>query len=271
MNKIESTEKQYLDLVRNILDNGEDKQTRNGMTRSQFGAQIRITELKDGKLPLLTSRKHFLKGITAEYAAFLKGPKSVADFEEEGCNYWKLWADNEAGDLRVDYGNAWINFNGVNQIDYVINLLRTDPNSRRMIINAWDPVHVINNELSLECCHYSYQFHVSEGTYLNLKFIQRSVDTLIGMPSDFILASLMVLTFAKSSGLLPGEIIMDFTDVHIYSEHIEDAWKQLDQETFEFPTFTDNGLTSDIYSFNKEKIQVHNYKHSNSIKYLLKA
>jgi len=267
---IESTEKQYLDLVKNILDNGEDKETRNGTTRSQFGAQIRITELKEGKLPLLTSRKHFFKGIIGEYAAFLKGPKSVKDFEDEGCNYWKLWADNEEGDLRLDYGNAWSDFNGVNQIDYCINLLKNDPNSRRIIINAWNPVHVINKELSLECCHYGYQFHVSEGKYLNLKFIQRSVDTLIGMPSDFILASMMVLTFAKAAGLEPGEIIMDFTDVHIYLEHIENARIQLKQETFEFPTFTET-ITENIYDFNNEMVKIHNYKFSEPIKYLLKA
>lgn len=268
---IESTEKQYLDLVRNILDNGEDKETRNGRTRSIFGAQIRITELKKGKFPLITSRKLFPKGVIGEYTAFLKGPKSVQDFEAQGCNYWKLWADNEAGDLRVDYGNAWLDFNGVNQIDYVLNLLKTDPNSRRMIINGWNPVHVINKELSLDCCHYVYQFHVSEGRYLNLKFIQRSVDTLIGMPSDFIIASLMVITFAKASDLEPGEIILDFTDTHCYSEHFEGARRQLEQETFEFPTFSTEGLTKDIYAFNSSQIQIQNYKHSEPIKYLLKA
>jgi len=267
---IESTEKQYLDLVRNIIENGEVKATRNGNTKSIFGAQIKITELKDGKMPLLTSRKHFMKGIAGEYAAFLRSPKTVADFEAQGCNYWKLWADNDAGDLRVDYGNAWIDSNGVNQIDYVIDLLKNDPNSRRMIINAWDPSHVINKELSLECCHYAYQFHVSEGKYLNLKFIQRSVDTLIGMPSDFVLASLMVMTFAKAAGLQPGEIIMDFTDVHVYSEHLEDAEKQLEQETFEFPTFTET-ITENIYEFNNKMIEIQNYKHSEPIKYLLKA
>lgn len=266
---MESTEQQYLNLVKNILDNGEIKETRNGKTISQFGAQIKITELKEGKFPILTSRKHFFNGIIGEYAAFLKGPKTVYDFEKEGCNYWKLWS-KEDGSLNVDYGNAWLDFNGVNQIDYVIDLLKHDPNSRRIIINAWNPVHVINKELSLDCCHYGYQFHVSEGKYLNLKFIQRSVDTLIGMPSDFVLASLMVLTFAKATGLLPGEIIMDFTDVHIYEEHIENAKIQLKQETFEFPTFTES-ITDNIYEFNNKMIELHNYKCSKPIKYLLKS
>ena len=270
---IESTEKQYLELVKRIIKTGEVKDTRNGKTTSVFGAQIKITELKEGKFPLLTSRKHFIKGIVGEYAAFLKGPKSVKDFEDEGCNYWKLWSDNEEGDLRVDYGNAWRDFTGdgtINQIDYCINLLKKDPNSRRIIINAWNPEHVINKKLSLECCHYSYQFHVSEGKYLNLKFIQRSVDTLIGMPSDFVLASMMVLTFAKASGLEPGEIIMDFTDTHIYNEHLDDAKEQLEQETFEFPTFTET-ITKNIYEFNNKMIKLQDYKHSASIKYLLKA
>jgi len=269
---IESTEKQYLDLVRNIIENGELKETRNGKTISQFGAQIKITELKQGRFPLLTSRKHFFKGIIGEYAAFLKGPKSVQDFEKEGCNYWKLWA-KEDGSLNVDYGNAWIDFTGdgsINQIDYVIDLLKNDPQSRRMIITGWNPIHVIKKELSLDCCHHTYQFHVSEGKYLNLKYIQRSVDTLIGMPSNFVLASLMVITFAKAAGLQPGEIIMDFTDVHIYEEHIEGAKKQLKQETFEFPTYSET-VTENIYDFNNKMIELHNYKYSEPIKYLLKA
>lgn len=272
MKSTESTEQQYLNLVKNIIDNGEIKDTRNGKTVSQFGAQIKITELKEGRFPLLTSRKHFFKGIIGEYAAFLKGPKSVQDFEKEGCNYWKLWGD-EDGSLNVDYGNAWRDFTGdgsINQIDYVIDLLKNDPNSRRMIITGWNPEHVINKELSLECCHHTYQFHVQEGKYLNLKYIQRSVDTLIGMPSNFVLASLMVLTFAKAAGLLPGEIIMDFTDVHIYEEHIEGAKIQLNQETFEFPEYTEN-ITECIYDFNNSMIELKDYKHSPAIKYLLKA
>jgi len=266
---IESTEKQYLDLIKDIIDNGELKETRNGRTKSIFGAQIHINELKHGKIPLLTSRKHFFKGIVGEYAAFLRGPKSVQCFEEQGCNYWHLWA-NEDGSLKVDYGNAWKDFDGINQIDYVLDLLKNDPNSRRMIINAWHPNNVINKKLSLECCHYCYQFHVSEGKYLNLKFIQRSVDTLIGMPSDLILASLMVMTFAKASGLEPGKIIMDFTDVHIYEEHLEDAKKQLLAKTFEFPTFSET-ITDNLYDFKPDMVELHNYQHSVPIKYLLKA
>jgi thymidylate synthase len=267
---MESTEKQYLDVAKQILENGELRKTRNGNTKSIFGAQIKVTELKEGKFPLLTSRKHFYKGIAGEYSAFLKGPKNIKDFEKEGCNYWKLWADNEDGDIRVDYGNAWLDFNGVNQIDYCLDLLKNDRTSRRIMISGWNPEHVINNELSLPCCHYMYQFYVSEDKYLNLKFIQRSVDWAIGCPSDIILASLMVLTFAKATGLKPGEIILDFTDVHLYEEHLDTMKEQINGTTYDFPTYTET-LTDSVYNFNSNQIKLDNYQYNGIIKYLLKS
>lgn len=210
-----------------------------------------------------------MKGIVGEYCAFLRGPKTLKAFEDFGCNYWKLWAE-EDGSLNVDYGNEWLDSNGVNQVDYVIDLLKNDPNSRRMIIDAWNPSHVINKELSLECCHYAYQFHVSEGKYLNMSFNMRSVDTLIGMPSDIIIGSLMIITFAEAAGLKPGELVMNFGDTHIYEEHIEKAKEQIEREGFEYPTFEMSPLDS-IYDFVPECLDVNKYKHQAPIKYELKA
>ena len=267
---IEKSEKQYLDIMRDILDNGEIKDTRNGRTKSIFGAQIRVTELKEGRFPLMTSRKNFYKGIAGEWSAFLNQPKTIEDFRSRGCNYWDLWA-NEDGSINIDYGNAWSAFDGdenYNQIEYVLDLLKNDPNSRRIIFTGWNPKNIIDDTLNLPCCHHTYQFVVSEGKYLNLKWIQRSVDWALG--NNLTLASLMLLSFARASGYEVGEILMDYTDVHIYEEHWENARKQIEAETFRFPTFTDT-ISNDIYAFNKDMINLQNYQYSDSIKYTLKA
>lgn len=267
---IEESERQYLSIMKDILDNGEVKETRNGKTKSVFGAQIKITELKEGKFPLMTSRKNFIKGIAGEWSAFLNSPKTIKDFEDKGCNYWKLWG-NKDGSINIDYGNAWTAFDGdenYNQIEYVLNEIKNNPNSRRIIFTGWNPKNIIDNTLNLPCCHHTYQFVVSEGKYLNLKWIQRSVDWALG--NNITLASLMLLSFAKATGLEAGEIIMDYTDVHIYEEHWESAREQSESGTFEYPTYTDT-ISTDIYSFNKDMIDIQNYQYSDSIKYKLKA
>ena len=267
---IEKSEQQYLDIMGDILSNGEIKETRNGRTKSIFGAQIRVTELREGRFPMMTSRKNFLKGIAGEWSAFLNSPKTIKDFEDKGCNYWKLWGNND-GSIAIDYGNAWTAFDGddkYNQIEYVLDLLKNDPSSRRIIFTGWNPKNIIDNNLNLPCCHHTYQFVVSNDGYLNLKWIQRSVDWALG--NNLTLASLMLISFARASNLKVGDIIMDYTDVHIYEEHWESAKAQYDADTYQFPTFTDT-VTDNIYAFTKDMISIDGYQYSDNIKYKLKA
>jgi thymidylate synthase len=207
----------YRDLVSEVYNSGEIRKTRNSITKSLFGGQLVINDV-DKELPLLTSRKMYPRGILGEFAAMINGPKSIKDFEKFGCNYWKLWADKD-GKLELDYGNAWLDFNGVNQIDKVIETLKTNPTDRRMLITGWRPDRL--NKLSLPCCHYAYQFYVREGKYLDILWVQRSVDVMVGLPSDILLAALWIITLAKEVGLIPGRITMSLGDCHIYESHFE--------------------------------------------------
>lgn len=211
-------EQDFADLVTDILDNGIERQTRNAVTRSVFGRQLKIA-MKPGEFPILRGRQMFYKGVIGELAALLKGPKTIADFEKEGCNYWKQWAKLD-GSIEVDYGNAWLDFNGVNQLDALVESLKRDPNGRRHIVTGWRPDRLA--ELSLPCCHLLYQWYVRNGE-LDMIWYQRSVDTMIGLPSDVILAYVWNLLVAHDTGLKPGNIIMFLADTHIYEPHYEKA------------------------------------------------
>ena len=151
-------EQDYARLVRDILLTGDLRNTRNAPTIATFGKVLTVYDLMWGQFPILQGRKMYYKGVFGELAAFLKGPKTVKDFEREGCNYWFNWAE-EDGSLNVDYGNAWLDFNGVNQLEAVLESLRTDPTGRRHIITGWRPDNLHN--LSLPCCHLLYQWYVN--------------------------------------------------------------------------------------------------------------
>lgn len=208
-------EQDYAALVKEILVNGERRETRNYRTISLFGASLLI-DLSDDGFPLLQGRKIHTRGILGEFAALIRQPTCVADFERWGCNYWKQWADSE-GQLVLDYGNAWFDLNGYNQIEELKRCLREDLTNRRMIINSWRPDRLA--ELSLPCCHYSYQFYVRQGKTLDMVWTQRSADMMIGVPSDMVLAATWLITLANEFGFEPGTIKMDFGDVHIYEDH----------------------------------------------------
>ena len=210
-------EKQYITKLSNLLEYGERIEGRNGAVRKMFGLDLTFDTQH---MPLLTSRRIFWKGVAGEYAAFLRGPESVQDFEDWGCNYWKSWADDD-GALRVDYGNAWLK--PVNQVDGVINGLKYDPHGRRHLIDSWNPGNL--GDLSLPCCHYSYQFYVRENTYVDLLWNQRSADWCVGVPADAILAAIMLHTFAHVAGYKPGIVKMSFGDAHVYENHVENAHK----------------------------------------------
>lgn len=209
-------EADYCTLVEEILRDGDDRPTRNHPTRAVFGKMLVVHELTWGQFPILHGRKMYPKGVFGELAAFLKGPKHIKDFEAEGCNYWRKWADAD-GSINVDYGNAWLDYNGINQLTAVLDGLAQDPNGRRHIISGWRPDHL--DQLSLPCCHLLYQWFVN-GNNLEMIWYQRSVDTMIGLPSDVILAAAWNILMAEAVGLNPGKLVFMLGDTHIYESHL---------------------------------------------------
>lgn len=162
-------ETEYKNLVAKILTNGDERESRNSKTIALFGEQL-IIDVNPEQFPLLTSRKMFYKGVLGEFAAMVRGPKTLEDFEKQGCPYWKLWAKDD-GSLNVDYGNTWINFNdsGVNQLEKVRNSLKNNPADRRMFVVGTNP----ENNPDLPSCHILYQWFVREGKYLDMMWYQR--------------------------------------------------------------------------------------------------
>jgi thymidylate synthase len=198
--------------------------TRNAHTHSHFGKVLTFSDLESGELPILSARKYYPKGVIGEFAAFLRGPKAAVDFEAQGCNYWTQWADEDGG-LRVDYGNTWIDFNGYNQLEALTRSIKEDPHGRRHLVSGWHPANL--SSLSLPCCHYAYQFYVRDGRYLDMLWHQRSVDVMVGLPADALLAALWTIILANSTAYLPGRITMTFGDTHIYASHVAGAQQYL--------------------------------------------
>ena len=257
-------EQEYINITKRIIADGVPRDGRNGMTYSLPFQQLNF-DLSSGHFPLLTSRRIFYKGVLGEYAAMIRGPKHVNDFKQFGCNYWDAWADEE-GNLNVDYGNAWIDYNGVDQMANVLSSLRNNPADRRMVINAWRPDRL--SDLSLPCCHHSYQFW-SDGKSVDLLWIQRSGDWMVGVPSDMVLASTMLLCFASLSGLTARNVKMIIGDAHIYDEHIPTAGEQCRRLGWNPAKYTLKPQT-DLYSFLPEDLEITEYKYEPSLKYLLK-
>lgn len=265
-------EHSYINLINKILKNGDFRKGRNGNTKSVFGESLIIDMTDLQNFPLLHGRKIFYKGVLGEFAAMIRGPKCVADFEKFDCNYWKQWAD-EDGSLRLDYGNKWLDFNGINQFAEVKRKLKESPYDRRILISAWDPSTLSNN--SLPCCHFLYQWYVRNNTYLDMNWYQRSVDTMVGMPSDIILAAIWNILLANEVGLKPGRIKMDFGDTHIYEEHFENAkeyadYTFIDKQAYpEYELVAPPGMrTEDFVPF---MLQINNYNPQCTMKFEVKA
>lgn len=268
-------ETSYFKLVNKVLNEGYLTSNRNGFTASLIGETLRFS-LYENEFPLLTSRKYNYAGVFGEFAALVRGPKKLSDFVEQGCPYWVKWAEDDLS-LNLDYGNAWLDFNGVNQLEWLVNEIKANPTSRRLIVSGWRPDHVINNKLSLPCCHYSYQFIVRDDT-LNMIWIQRSADLMVGVPADAILASLWVIMLANEVGLEPGEVVMQFGDTHIYEEHTAQAeelyrtWRKHNYNPIKRPKFK---LWADpckpFVKFVKSDLEVVDYEPLNNVvNFLLK-
>mgnify|MGYP003626704525 FL=1 len=259
-------EKQYNKIAKNILKTGELRNTRSGWTYSLPFQELNAS-LKHNMFPLLTCREIFYKGVAGEYAAMIRGPKNIKDFQKWGCNYWNEWGDISSGDLRLDYGNLWIDYNGINQIEELIKTIKYDPHSRRLLINGWRP----NNNLSLPCCHYSYQFYVSNNS-IDLLWTQRSGDWMVGVPSDMTFAAIMLICIANLCDLTPRNIKMIIGDAHIYLEHKLNAKLQIEKEILSPPMYSIQkqlGESGDV-GFMPTDLEIINYKNQGKLKYDLK-
>ena len=261
-------EHKYGELIKLIVNTGERKEGRNGYTRSIFGQMLKIDMQTQG-FPILQGRKMFYKGVLGEVAAMLAGAQSIAEFKKHGCNYWDAWADNK-GNLNLDYGRVWRDFNGCDQLAKLIATLKNNPNDRRMVISGWRPDKL--DELSLPCCHLLYQWHVKDNTYLNMTWYQRSADTMIGLPSDIMFAAIWNMILANEVGMLPGELTFMLGDTHIYEEHLWPVRVYLSRlEEHKF-TKVDASLdvNATIDNFNNYMFSLLNYYPLDVIKFKLK-
>ena len=241
--------KQYLDLLRHIRTEGVFKGDRTGTgTESVFGYQMRI-DLGAG-FPLLTTKKLHLKSIIHELLWFLTGDTNVKALNDEGVTIWDDWAD-ENGELGPVYGHQWRSWpatdgRGIDQITGVIESIKTDPNSRRHIVSAWNPADV--EKMALPPCHCLFQFYVLDG-HLSCQLYQRSADVFLGVPFNIASYALLTIMVAQVTDLQPGDLVHTFGDAHLYANHIEQADIQLSRQPRTLPTMTLNADITDIFGF----------------------
>ncbi len=241
--------KQYLDLLRHIRTEGVFKGDRTGTgTESVFGYQMRIN-LGAG-FPLLTTKKLHLKSIIHELLWFLTGDTNVKALNDEGVTIWDDWAD-ENGELGPVYGHQWRSWlatdgRGIDQITGVIESIKTDPNSRRHIVSAWNPADV--EKMALPPCHCLFQFYVLDG-HLSCQLYQRSADVFLGVPFNIASYALLTIMVAQVTDLQPGDLVHTFGDAHLYANHIEQADIQLSRQLRTLPTMTLNADITDIFGF----------------------
>ena len=249
--------KQYLDLLRDILDNGVDKMDRTGVgTRSVFGRQMRFN-LNEG-FPLLTTKKMHLKSIIYELLWFIKGDTNVKYLQEHGVRIWNEWAD-ENGDLGPIYGAQWRNWNGdgIDQLAEVIETLKRNPNDRRMIVSAWNPSQL--KAMHLPPCHMMFQFYVANGK-LSCLLYQRSCDMFLGVPFNIASYALLTMMIAQVCGLKLGDFVHVLGDTHIYHNHFEQVKEQLKRVPLALPQMKINPDIKDINDFKFEDFELQNYQ-----------
>lgn len=249
----------YLNLLQRILDEGIEKTDRTGTgTKSIFGHQMRFN-LKDG-FPLLTTKKLHLKSIIYELLWFLKGDTNIKYLKEHGVRIWDEWAD-EDGNLGPVYGHqwrSWPDYNGgtIDQIQNVINLIKHQPDSRRMMVTAWNPAEI--EQMALPPCHCLFQFYVANGR-LSLQLYQRSADTFLGVPFNIASYALLLQMMAQVTGLKVGEFIHTTGDTHLYLNHLEQAKLQLTRTPRTLPQMKLNPDVKSLFDFQYEDFELQNY------------
>lgn len=250
---------QYLTLLNRILTEGATKTDRTGTgTMSVFGNQMRF-DLSDG-FPLLTTKKLHLKSIIYELLWFLRGDTNVHYLQEHGVRIWNEWAD-ENGDLGPVYGHqwrSWPDYKGgtIDQIQNVLDLIRNHPDSRRMIVSAWNPAEV--DQMALPPCHCLFQFYVADGK-LSLQLYQRSADTFLGVPFNIASYALLLQMMAQVTGLKPGEFIHTMGDTHLYLNHLDQARLQLTRTPRQLPRMKINPDVKDLFDFKYEDFELEGY------------
>ncbi len=251
--------KQYLELLHRIVNEGATKSDRTGTgTKSIFGHQMRFN-LEEG-FPLLTTKKLHLKSIIYELLWFLAGDTNVKYLQENGVRIWNEWAD-ENGELGPVYGHqwrSWPDYNGgtIDQISNVVEQLKHNPNSRRMIVNAWNVAEV--EKMALPPCHTMFQFYVANGR-LSLQLYQRSADTFLGVPFNIASYALLLMMMAQVTGFKPGDFIHTTGDTHLYLNHMEQVELQLSREPRPLPKMLLNPDVKNIFDFRYEDFQLEGY------------
>lgn len=257
---------QYLNLLQHILDNGVKKEDRTGTgTISCFGYQMRF-DLNEG-FPLVTTKRLHLRSIIHELLWFLKGETNIAYLKENGVSIWDEWAD-ENGELGPVYGKQWRSWTGANgetidQISDVINQIKKNPDSRRLIVSAWNVAEL--PQMALMPCHALFQFYVADGK-LSCQLYQRSADVFLGVPFNIASYALLTMMIAQVCDLELGEFIHTFGDVHIYSNHMEQVNLQLSRKPFTLPTMKLNPEVKNIFDFKFEDFTLENYQFHPAIK-----
>jgi thymidylate synthase len=258
--------RQYLDLLQRILDEGHVKGDRTGTgTRSVFGHQMRF-DLAAG-FPLVTTKKVHLKSIIYELLWFLRGDTNIRYLNEHGVTIWDEWAD-EQGELGPVYGHQWRSWTGrqpesIDQISDVIEQIRTNPNSRRLIVSAWNVADI--PAMNLPPCHLLFQFYVADGK-LSCQLYQRSADVFLGVPFNIASYALLTMMVAQVTDLELGEFIHTFGDAHLYENHLEQARLQLEREPRSLPTMRIDPSVKSIFDFDYEHFELENYDPHPAIK-----
>jgi len=293
-------EQQYLDILEDLHDNGVRKgdRTRTGM-REIFGTPQMVFDLNNGKFPLMTTKKMFTKGIVVELLWFLRGDTNIKYLHDHNVHIWDQWAD-ENGDLGPVYGKQWRDWDGLDQLGSLVEEIKTKPDSRRMMVSAWNPVEIPS--MALPPCHCMFQTNVqpmsherrvqwatSQGWYdqssfnsntskasldawgtptseLHLKLYQRSADWFLGVPFNIASYAALTMMIAKLCGLAPGRFIHTFGSAHLYENHLEQAKTQLDRTPFPSPTVKITGDAKTLDGFRLEDFVLENYEHHPTIK-----
>lgn len=257
---------QYLDLLQHILDKGTDKSDRTGTgTRSVFGYQMRFN-LEEG-FPMVTTKKVHLRSIIHELLWFLKGETNIQYLKENGVSIWDEWADDQ-GELGPVYGKQWRSWQGADghthdQIRELIDQIKKNPDSRRLIVSAWNVGEL--SQMALMPCHTLFQFYVADGK-LSCQLYQRSADVFLGVPFNIASYALLTMMVAQVCGLKLGDFVHSFGDVHLYNNHFEQAKLQLTRTPFPLPTMKINPAVNDIFGFKFEDFELLHYQSHPAIK-----